>query len=194
MNRRDFFTYSFGLTAMVGIAFCADYHKVRRDIISTEVVSSVLISADQTKIVVMTRQYHYIFDVPTPVVQALKAPFHTYVQATFSTFHVDAAGKTIGTVSLLISNAPNEALEAAISAGFAKTASGAAYATTLHGDRYGAGNLQPTQQYKLNKTYEITVVSEGYEWRPTPIATVEGEFALGSLILFSLPIALASKL
>jgi hypothetical protein len=159
---------------------------------SMERVSSVLISADEKKIVVMTRQYHYIFDVPSPLVQALKGTMHQYDQATFSQFHVYNNGKTRGAVSIVVSNAPNEVLEAAVAAGFMRTSNGAVFSTALYGDRYGAGDVQPTKQYKLNQSYHIQVVSDGYSHIPSPVKSAVGGFALGGLILFSLPIALVS--
>ena len=92
---------------------------------------------------------------------------------TFSQFHVDINGKTSGTISPLIPNSPsvalsplfNAALSNAAAAGFTRTSGGAEYSTTLRGDRYTAGDVQPAKQYQLNKTYEIEVASEGYGYR-----------------------------
>ncbi len=193
MNRRTFVKYSLGCLTAANISSCG-YHKVRMggDSPSKEIVSSVLISADEKTLVVMTHQFHYIFAAPSALVQTLKGTFHPYVEATVSQFHVDINGKTSGTLSLFVSNAPTEALGAAVTAGFTRTSRGAVFTTTLHGDRYSAGDVQATEQFRLNKTYEIEVTSEGYGWKPSPIGTAAGELAMGGLILFSLPIALVS--
>jgi hypothetical protein len=193
MNKRDFVRHSLGCLTVAGLSSCG-YHKVRMgaDTTSKEYVSSALLSADEKKLVVMTVQHHYIFDIPSPVVRALKGTIHPYVRATFSQFHVDINGKTTSSISISVLNAPNEVIEAAINAGYARTSNGAEYTTALHGERYSAGDVQPTPQILLGRTYEIEVVTEGYGYRASPIASVAGEFALGGLILFSLPIALVS--
>ena len=83
------------------------------DTTSTEVVSSVLISADEKELVVMTPQFHYIFDVPTPLVQSIKGQLHPFIQASFSQFHVDINGKTSGTISRATNAKPTVAGKAA---------------------------------------------------------------------------------
>jgi hypothetical protein len=47
----------------------------------------------------------------------------------------------------------------------------------LHETRYNAGTIQPTAQYRLNKTYEIDVVAQTYGTKATPIGMAAGEFA-----------------
>lgn len=78
-----------------------------------EAISSVLITAEETQLVVMTSRYHYIFNIPATLLAAIKEPFHPYVQATFSEFHVEIPGATSGTVSLSVSSAPAGALASA---------------------------------------------------------------------------------
>jgi hypothetical protein len=201
MNRRAFVEHSIRLLAVASVPSCG-YHKVRMgpDTTSKESVSAVLISSDDKKLVVITSQFHYVFDAPSPLVQTLKGTLHPFVHCTLSQFHVDINGKASGTISLLIPNSPNlalsplinAALSNAVAAGFTRTSSGAEYITMLHGDRYSAGDVQPAKQYQLNKTYEIEVVSEGYGYRASPVGAVAGEMAIGGLILFSLPVAAVS--
>jgi hypothetical protein len=144
-----------------------------------EVVSSVLVTADGTQLVVMTSRFHYIFNVPAPLLAALKDSFHPYVQATFSDFHVEITQGTSGTVSLSVLSAPDEALTSAIAAGFTKTPSGAQFITTLHGVRYTAGNVHATARYKLNKTYEIQVEDDLQNYsKPSPIMMTAGYLTL----------------
>jgi hypothetical protein len=191
MNRRGFAHHSLRCVALAIVSSCTT---TPTQTSSMELVSSVLISADERTIVVMTRQFHYIFNVPFPLIQALKGTVHQYDEATFSMFHVYNNGKTRGAVSILVSNAPPEVLDAAVASGFTRTPNGAVFNTQLYGDRYSAGDVQPTTRYKLNKTYHIQVVSDGYSHIPSPIKSAAGGFALGGLILFSLPIALVSGL
>jgi hypothetical protein len=170
------------------------------DTISKESISAVLISSDDKKLVVVTGKFHYVFDAPSTLVQTVKGPLHPFVQCAFSQFHVDIDGKTSGTISLLIPNSPsvalsplfNAALSNAAAAGFTRTSGGAEYSTTLRGDRYSAGDVQPGKQYQLNKTYEVQVASEGYGYRASPVGAVAGEMAVGGLILLSLPVAAVS--
>lgn len=192
MNRRNFVGHSLGWLALASASSCATQYKVPIETSYKEVISSVLISVDEKTLVVMTDHFHYIFDVPSPLVQALKGNFHPYVQATFSAFRVDARGKMSGTISLLILNAPSEALQAAIGAGFTRTSNGAALTISLHGERFTSVNILPTDRYRLNTSYKIDVVTEGYTYKATPIAPIEGELALGGMLLIFLPIALVS--
>lgn len=192
MNRRDFVQHSLGWLAILDISSCAQYHPVSAYTTSIEIVSGLLISEDGKTLVVVTNRFHFIFDVPSPVVQAIMGTFHRYVQASFSKINFENRDSVSGTISLLVLKAPAEAVEAAATAGFTKTSNGAVFTTTLHGDVYGAADVVLPAQYKLNKAYEIEVVTAGTAWRATPIASTAGGFALGSLILVSLPIALVS--
>jgi hypothetical protein len=183
MNRRRFIEQSSWWLAMAGsVAQGATTETYK------EVISSVLITENGKKLVVTTSQYHYIFDAPPALVRTLKEKFHPYVTATFSDFHVSSSGKTVGTTTLAIANAPHEALEEAIAAGFVRSADGAAFTTSLNGQRYRAGGVKPTAQYKLNNSYEINVVSEQSESRTriTPIQVVGGVLVLAGVALFAL--------
>ena len=155
---------------------------------SKEVVSSVLIAADGTRLVIVTAQFHYIFEMPAPLLAALKQPFHAYVQAKFSEFHVEIPGATTGTVSLSVSSAPDDAVASAIAAGFTKTPDGAEYATTLHGFRYTAGDIKVGEQYILNKTYEIEVDDDLKNYRkPSPITMAAGYLTFYGILLVVAP-------
>jgi hypothetical protein len=155
---------------------------------SKETVSSVLISADGTRLIVMTSHFHYIFEIPAPVLAALKGSFHPYVRAEFSQFHVDIPGTASGTVSHSVSSAPDEALADAVTSGFTKTSNGAVFATTLHGHRYAAGDVQPTAQYKLNRTYEIEVEDDLANYsKPSPIVMAAGYLTIYGVLLVVAP-------
>jgi hypothetical protein len=155
---------------------------------SKEMVSSVLITADEKQLVVMTSRYHYIFEMPPPVLATLKGSFHPYVSATFSELHVDMPGTASGTVSLAVSSAPDEALASAVAAGFTKTPAGAVFTTALRGHRYTAGDVQPTAKYKLNRTYEIEVEDDLRNYsKPSPIVTAAGYLTFYGILLVVAP-------
>jgi hypothetical protein len=192
MDRRQYLQYSISWIAITAAASCATTEHTKTK--SKEIVSSVLITADGTRLVVMTSHFHYIFEIPAPLLAALKGSFHPYVQATFSEFHVDIPGATSGTVSLSVSSAPDEAVASAIAAGFTKTPGGAVFATTLHGYRYTAGDIKVTAQYKLNKTYEIQVEDDLQNYsKPSPIVMAAGYLTIYGILLVVAPQAYTSR-
>src|ERR1700704_4295043 len=143
MDRRHFLQYSMSWFAIFPAASRAtDNHKKVK-----ETISSVLITTDEKRLVAMTSRYHYVFDIPPPLLAAIKGLFHPYVRAEFSEFHVDMVGTAKGTVSLTVSSAPDDAVTSAIDAGFTKTPGGAMFVTTLNGHRYTANDAQPVAQY-----------------------------------------------
>jgi len=98
MDRRQFFQYSFAGIAVTTGGSCATAK--RHKVTSKETISSVLSTADGTGLIVVTGRFHYIFNMPSPMLAALKGPFHPYVRAKFSRFYVDMWGATHGTVIL----------------------------------------------------------------------------------------------
>ncbi len=189
MNRREFSKQLLTLLAIAGISDFA-FPAIEAQTYKEE-ISSVLISADSKKLVVMTNGFHYIFNTPSTIVQALKGKFHEYLQANFSNFHVAKSGKIAGKVALQLSaTAPNDALEDAINAGFIKTPDGAIFNTAIEGVRYRPGAVPTLEKYKLNKTYEIEVTSEqpGDKARITPLQIVGGALAVAGVALFALVI------
>lgn len=188
MNRREFSKGIFALLSLASISACTI--PVVRESIYIETVSSVLISADGTKLVVITNGYHYIFNIQPTFAQAIKGKFHKFLQATFSDFHVDPNGKITGHVTLVLSMAPSEAMEEAINAGFikTKTPNSAILETTLDGERYSPGAIQIANKYQLNRTYRIQVTSEQPDDKVTitPITLVGGVLAIAGVTLFAL--------
>lgn len=156
----------------------------------TEEVASVLITKDEKQLIVITTGYHYIFDAPPILVNSLKSSFHQALNADISNFFVRSTGETTGRVRLYLRGATDEALRAAIDSGFTKTPTGASTTAVLKGNRYQAGSVQPTVQYKLNKTYQVGVIAEQSSGEKaaksmlTPITVA----ADGVLILFGVPL------
>jgi ankyrin repeat protein len=162
--------------------------------ISKEIITSVLTTADGRQLVVMTSHFHYVFEPPAPLLAALKGSFHPYVHATFSAFHADIVGTTSGTVTLSVTSAPDDALASAIAAGFTKTPDGAVFATTLHGHRYTAGDVQPTAQYRLNRPYEIEIEDDLRNYKkPSPIVMAAGYLTIYGILLVVAPQVYTSR-
>jgi hypothetical protein len=129
-----------------------------------ENISTVLISKDEKNLIVVTRQFHYIFDAPTTIVTSLKSSFHHLLSAGFSNFYVDASGKTTGLVELTLRNAKEPEIQAALNAGFTRAASQwgpqAQVKVALQGIRYVAANVQAPQSYKLNEIYTVNITEQ----------------------------------
>ena len=104
IDRRGFAQQLFCSLALVRVA-----HGAARETYS-EVVSSVLITKDGKKLVVMTDRFHYTFDASPALLRTLKGSFHQYVTARFSDFHVSPNGRIIGLTTLTVAEAPDEAL------------------------------------------------------------------------------------
>lgn len=133
----------------------------------SESISSILISEDGSKLVVVGDSHHYIFDAPEILVKSLKSDFHRSVAATIQAFSVDGTGKTRGKVMLTIGvKAAEQDKLAALEAGYRKfTYSDQRYAceyeVDLVGMRYRSNGIQPSlASQRLNKTYTVSVVAE----------------------------------
>ena len=182
MNRRRLVAHAALWLSGIGVSSCVTSDEWRT---YNESVSSVLISSDNSKLVVMTPRYHYIFDATPSLIGTLKGAFHPYVKATFGGFRVFRSGRTLGTVTLIVSNAPSEAVDTAVAAGFERDAKGAESVVSVQGQRYRAGAVKSSSPYSLNKSYDIEVTSEQSESHlsETPIKMVGGALVLGFVVL-----------
>lgn len=165
----------------------------------TETVSSILVSEDGNKIVVMTKAYHYIFDAPKVITMTLSAPYHKSVSAEFGTFKVDTFRNTTGEFTLLLDeNATEAEQQQAISAGFKHDKTGKIRAEgTLTGVRYDANNISPTHDsQKLNNEYQVFVIAQqsfaekSAKTLATPVTlTLDGILLIGAIPLFLFTVA-----
>jgi hypothetical protein len=187
MKRREFIEKSAVVTALlaVGVDALADDASNY-----TERISSVLISQDEKKLVVVTRNYHYIFPAQPTLVKTLKGSFHPHVSGRFADFRVSPYGVTSGKVTLVVAGAPRDELAEAIAAGFRPSTDGATFTTTVIGQRYRAGPIQLPEKYDLNSTYDISVASEqaGSKAPITPLRVVAGVLVIAGVALFALVI------
>lgn len=187
MKRREFIEQSAGLTALltVWVDALADDASTY-----TEHISSVLVSQDETKLVVVTHNFHYIFAAQQTLVKTLKSSFHPHVSGRFSDFRVSSSGLTSGKVTLVVSGAPSDELADAIAAGFRASNDGATFTTTVIGQRYLAGAIQLPEKYSLNTTYDISVATMQAENKAsiTPLRVVGGVLVIAGVALFALVI------
>lgn len=166
----------------------------------TERVSSVLISEDNTKLVVIGQNYHYIFEAPKVLVKTLQARFHKNVSAEIGSFGVDANGKVSGVLTLVLDGRASEqdrqdALALGYTSKLLKSDSKYAseYRFELTGARYKAGGVEPKLiAQKLNTTYSVyvTVAPSAFEQAGKVLLTPVTVGIDGILIIGSIPLIL----
>jgi hypothetical protein len=153
--------------AMGALAFCGlssgcnsillkDHHYM-------ETVSSILITKDEKELVIMTKDYHYIFDAPHSIVTTMRSKFHKNVFGEFGKFHVNSSGEISGEYVLRLSkHTSQQEQQDALAAGYKRYIDGSvAIEGELKGQRYGSGGIQAnTDAQKLNRTYLMSVVEE----------------------------------
>jgi len=191
LDRREFVSGSLFPFIGLSVAGCMTTTPEWRSY--SERITSVLISADEKKLVVFTSDYHYLFEAPPAIVRTLKGAFHPYVTATFGGFRVLADGSMQGSGALQLWKAPADRVDEAVAAGFTRTGSGRAeLLVNLQGHRYKAGSLKPLPRYELNKAYSIEVEAQKSttHFDATPIKIVAGvPLVVGGVALFPLAVA-----
>jgi hypothetical protein len=129
----------------------------------SEDISSVLISQDGKKLVVIGKQHHYIFEAPRVIVQTLRSSFHSSVAGAFGKFFVDSDGQTIGRYRLVLSKSTVDQDRAdALAAGYESADDGQlSFNGELRGVRYSAGDVRlPATAEKLNNSYRVLISAE----------------------------------
>jgi len=149
------------------LAGCFSTPKTFKDIEYSEIVSSILISQDKKKLVVIGKQYHYIFDAPKVIIDTLKSSFHQSITAKFHPFHVDSDGFTTGVFEFISSKkVTGQQLNEMLKLGY-KPYSEKSYNKgyivigELKGIRYMSGNIIiPNKLQNLNNKYKIKVLEQ----------------------------------
>jgi hypothetical protein len=129
----------------------------------TEVISSVLVSADEQRLAVIGSGHHYIFDAPPVLVKALRSPVHPQLSATFAGFHLDRNGVVSGDWLLTLApGASPAAREQAVAVGLVPGPDGVlAAGGILKGKRYTGWTYKLRgEQDKLNRPYEVEIGSD----------------------------------
>lgn len=130
-----------------------------------EVISAVLVSADQRTLVFLGVDYHYIFDGVPALTQAIASPLHPRMEGRLPFFQVDSQRKVRGTFELRLRPALLTEAERkqALSLGFQEEAGQPSWLLTgvLKGRRYEAGETTrratALAQQPLNTIYRVRV-------------------------------------
>lgn len=165
-----------------------------------ERVSSVLISKDERKLVILTKDYHYVFDATPMIVSTLKGAFHQSISANFGTLVVNPSGAVSISFKLSLAKEASDAdKQEAIRAGYLQTKNGGIYTEgELRGVRYAAGGVVPPElPTQLNKEYLISVVirqgpgEKAAKTLLTPITvTTDGVLILAGIPLLAIMVGL----
>lgn len=169
-----------------------------------EAVSSILMTQDQQKLVVIGADHHFVFAMPKGFASALKAKFRRVIVAEFGEFRVHADGVVTGNYQLLLLKPDSELLyNAAAAIGFAELGSGdhMRMLGRLHGVRYYAnGVTAPASRAKLGAPYRVKVIIEpgageaAGKAATTPVATsADGGLTIARTPLVAIGLAVAAS-
>lgn len=147
---------------------CSYYQsEINKDSEYREVISAILITEDHAKIVVVTPEFHYVFDSPQNLYDVLTTSFRKRIVADrISGFRVNRPGEVRGFI--LLSFMPNnaseeaEALEAGmIKSWFVSKKTEYLYNKEIRGKRYDATGFKvPAEMQKLNKPHVVVIRQE----------------------------------
>lgn len=159
-TRRDFVFASAATLVGIGLAGCSTEPNVKIRTY-TEQVSTLLLSANGEQLVVLGKQYHYIFKAPPELVHLASSPLKTHVTALIDPFEVKLDGTITGTYTLVFNNGIPPVSDGEIRAlGFTRHDDGGwLLSSTLSGRRYLIGNtLRMGRIHEaLPQTYTVTV-------------------------------------
>ncbi len=166
-----------------------------------EFIDAVLISQDQSKLVVIGKNHHYIFDAPPSLVHLLGSDLHTRVQASFRTFRVESDNTITGSLELLLPYAGPSARQEALTIGFEPDGPNALLLRLkLKGERFAArGALPANNSYKLSKGYSVFVEeadgigSTAMKVALTPVTVVADGLLYLGIALVVIPILILSQ-
>ncbi|WP_254608614.1 5-formyltetrahydrofolate cyclo-ligase [Burkholderia lata] len=168
-----------------------------------ETLSAFLISADGKNLVVIGKQYHYIFDVPPALVVNLTAPYRPKLYTDFDDFetHGDKiSGRYVLRLARKDAPAGSELRERALADGFKDQRSELTESGTISGKRYRPNDVTPSSiPQAFNHEYDVKVIErpsvlgKGAKIALSPI-TMAADGALGLLGVALAPIALTTIL
>jgi hypothetical protein len=207
MKRRESIKLMVGLLVGGLVSGCAVMHETADPKLTnnmfkadtyTEVFSTIYLSTDDKKLVVMTPRYHYIFDVSYPLLVALKTELHSSITGYLGDMHIDGENRATINVTLTVDDKAT-ALQRGMATAAGFTTQGKrdprpTYSQALIGVRYLAGNFQPpATALNLNKSYSVKVHAQLREGQKasrillTPITlTADGVMMLGNAVLFAI--------
>lgn len=166
-----------------------------------EVVSSILVTQDRQKLVILGADYHFVFSMPKGIEAALKVPFRRAIAAEFGEFRIHPDGVVTGNYQLVMSKEDSAAhFDAASAIGFAEVGSGdhLRMLGRLYGVRYYADRASaPASRLKLNPPYRVRVINQvageaATKVAATPVAaTADGGLALAATPLVAIGLGVA---
>lgn len=145
---------------------CIITPKLFEDIKYTEYVSSILVSQDGEKFVVIGRDYHYIFEAPKAIINTINSPFHELVRSDLSSFYIDNKGVILGEFKLTLpSEITNKQIKEAQLLGYKLFSKGNTTEYRVFGElqgvRYRAGDVKiPNNDQLLNREYKIDLIEQ----------------------------------
>jgi hypothetical protein len=162
--------------------------------VTTEEVSSVLLSADGKQLVVLTKERHFVFRPPARLVAALRSSFHDVLVAEISVVDIQPNADVSVRVSLSMTTGGDEARRDALALGFepkwGDPTTLELKLPLLEGVVYKANDVRVSKAVNLplNQTYRVTVAETGrglgYRDLPSPVrATAEGVLAIAAVPL-----------
>lgn len=166
-----------------------------------ETVSSILVTPDHQKLVVIGADHHFVFSMPRGIAAALKVPFRRAISAEFGEFRVHPDGVVTGNYQLVLSKEDSAAhYHAALAIGFAELGSGdhMRMLGRLYGLRYHAdGAAAPTPRQRLSQPYRVKVINAGEaaaKRSATPVAVAaDGALAISASPLVAIGLGVAEN-
>ena len=174
--------------------------KLYKDSWYYEQVSAFMITEDGKKLVVLGRDYHYIFDLPASLRPVLQSGYRKSLHTQFTDFRGNGSGVTGHYRILLPKNASADDQQAATADGFTAAQAGLVLDGDIGGKRYSTEGFADKAKDKdnaaqaFNHPYTVyvrespSVVGMGLRILATPVTVAaDGVLVLGGILL--VPIA-----
>lgn len=122
-----------------------------------ENISSILITEDNSTLVVIGKKYHYVLKNVNKIATIIKSDLHEKCKLQFVDANIDMDNQISGWLKVIMQNPSKNEISEAIKYGFVKDNSNMALEFKLNGTRYLAGAVAPAKKYLLNEQYSISV-------------------------------------
>ena len=169
----------------------------RADASYQEYIDTVLMSQDGKNVVVVGKEYDYIFSDASDLSRLIKSDVHPYLSAEFGGFSVVPGNRVSGTLKLNLTSTDASVIQKATALGFHSSSTKKLQVQLpLHGIRYRKNpEVKVGESYKLNRSYSVQVflpkkVDVG-ETMMTPLK-VAGAGAM--MLLFGVPLLVMTAL
>ncbi len=175
--------------AVFSLSGCMTQALLNSDVNYKEKISSILVTEDGKKMLIIGQDYHYIFNVNPQILSTIKADYRTQVTASIDRFFVANDQTTTGRIHLSLNkDASPEFAQAAAAAGYHCSENlGCKVSPYIRGVRYKAKALPLGVTEKLKKEYVVDVTyhgSPGAKVLLTPVTVVaDGVVGAGALLL-----------